>query len=87
MPYFLKIESCKTCGHAANQTQIGLNEVAQITKKRGMASFHESTKTRGLVFGGGACSAPRSHLSEWEGCIYCGSDQCVSYTHGESVCG
>ena len=77
MPYFLKIESCKTCGHAANQTQIGLNEVAQITKKRGMASFHECTKTRGLVFGGGACSAPRSHLIEWEGCIYCGSDQSV----------
>lgn len=22
-----------------------------------------------------------------EGCIYCGSAQCVAYTHGESICG
>ena len=87
MPYLLKIEPCKTCGHAANQTQIGLPMVAEVVKKGGMSPFHECTKTRGLVFGGGACSAPRAHEITFEGCIYCGSDQCVSYTHGESVCG
>lgn len=87
MAYLLKIERCLDCGHAANTSLIDLEDVAEITKKGGMASFHECTSTHGLVFGGGACSAPRSHLIEWEGCIYCGSDQCVSYTHGESVCG
>ena len=87
MPYILKIESCKTCGHGANQTQIDLEEVAEVVKKGGMSSFHECTKTHGLVFGGGACSTPRANEITFEGCIYCGSDKCVSYTHGESVCG
>lgn len=79
----LKIEACSSCNTPASSTVVSAAYTAQIARKHG---FHECTSSAGEVEGGGACCQLLSH-SIVEGCIYCGSSDCVAYTHGESVCG
>ena len=79
----LKIEACVSCGTPASSTVISATYAALIAYKKG---FHECTSHAGTVEGGGACCQLLAH-SIVEGCIYCGSSDCVTYTHGESVCG
>ena len=79
----LKIAACASCGTPASTTTVSAGYAAQIARKKGM---HECTSFAGEVEGGGACCQLLSH-SIVEGCIYCGSSECIAYTHGESVCG
>lgn len=79
----LKIEACVSCGTPASSTVISAAYVAQIQRKGG---YHECTSSAGEVEGGGPCCQFLAHSIE-EGCIYCGSNECVAFTYGESVCG
>ena len=79
----LKIEACSSCKTPASTTVVSTAYAAQIARKGGM---HECTSSAGEVEGGGPCCQLLSHSVE-EGCIYCGSSECVAFTHGESVCG
>ena len=79
----LKIEACSSCKTPASSTVITSARAVQIASKQG---FHECTSVAGEVEGGGPCCNLLQHSVE-EGCIYCGSSDCVAYTHGESVCG
>ena len=79
----LKIEACSSCKTSAAHRVIGAAEAAKIVTLYG---WHECTSSN-TVLGGGFCCNLVEHTIIEDGCIYCGSSECVAYTHGESVCG
>lgn len=79
----LKIEACLSCKTPASTTVVSAAYAAKIASKGG---FHECTSVAGEVEGGGPCCNLLQHTVK-EGCIYCGSSECVAFTYGESVCG
>ena len=78
----LKIAACPSCNTPAVHRVIGTAEAAKIARKGG---YHECTSGPD-VEGGGPCRQLLAHSID-EGCIYCGSNECVTFTYGESVCG
>lgn len=80
MPYLeqaIAIDTGKSCVYAFSKrvSKEIVNDLGEVIKTN--TFVHE-----------GFVGLPQSYVPpSKQGCIYCGSSQCVAFTHGESVCG